>query len=71
MFGKPTIPEYGLDEIQAMLKRCRQDPALMKFTSTILVAAGYWYKRANLYLMMQPIYFVFGFVACYFLMGTK
>ena len=34
MFGKPTIPkEHDLGDIRAMLKRCGEDPALMKFVS--------------------------------------
>jgi len=54
-----------------MLRRCGEDPALMKFVSNVLIAAGYWHKRANLYLMMQPLYFLFGFVACYLVMGQN
>jgi len=72
MFDKSPIPkEYELDDIRVMLRRCGEDPALMKFVSNVLIAAGYWHKRANLYLMMQPLYFLFGFVACYLVMGQN
>ena len=72
MFGKPTIPkEHDLGDIRAMLRRCGEDPALMKFVSAVLVAAGYWHKRANFYLMMHPLFFVFGFMVCYVVMGKN
>ena len=72
MFGKSTIPEeYELDDVRVMLRRCGEDPALMKFLSNVLVAAGYWHKKANLYLMMQRMYFLFGWMVCYFLTGKS
>ena len=72
MFGKPTIPkEYQIEDVPVMLRRCAEDPTLMKFVSAVLISAGYWHKRANLYLMMQPMYFLFGFVVCYYLMGKN
>jgi hypothetical protein len=72
MFGKSTIPkEYELDDVRVMLRRCGEDPVLMKFVSNVLVAAGYWHKKANLYLMMQPMYFLFGWMVCYFVTGKS
>jgi hypothetical protein len=72
MFGKPTIPkEYQIEDVPVMLRRCAEDPTLMKFVSAVLISAGYWHKRANLYLMMQPMYFLFGFMVCYFVMGKN
>ena len=36
MFGKSTIPEeYELDDVRVMLRRCGEDPALMKFVSNV------------------------------------
>ena len=65
--SRPTIPEYEVEDIGAMLARCRKDPAVLKFVSTVLVAAGFWYQRTRLLMLLQPVIYLGGFIMGYYL----
>lgn len=67
--NKPTVPDYTQEDIAAMLTRCRDDKPLLLFVSTILVAAGHWYKRAMLLALLHPVIYVGGFLTGYYFAG--
>lgn len=67
--SRPTIPEYSVEDIGAMLARCRKDKSLLNFVSTLLVAAGFWYNRSRLMMMLQPLVYLGGFMTGYYFAG--
>lgn len=67
--SRPTVPDYSAEEIVMMLGRCQEDKPMMKFVSTLLVAAGFWYHRARLMMLLHPIVYVGGLFTGYYIAG--
>jgi len=66
---KPAVPDYTAEDIVTMLGSCKDDPEMMKFVSSLLVAAGFWYHRSRLMMLLNPLFYIGGLFTGYYIAG--
>tara|TARA_R100000995_G_scaffold84579_1_gene63747 strand:+ start:4298 stop:4504 length:207 start_codon:yes stop_codon:yes gene_type:complete len=65
-------PEINEAEAQAVLEGLlsEEDPAALRLiVIELTMATGFWYRRALISRYLYPLFFLGGFITCYFLLS--
>tara|TARA_R110000868_G_scaffold35877_4_gene128039 strand:+ start:805 stop:1014 length:210 start_codon:yes stop_codon:yes gene_type:complete len=67
------MSDYDEDEVEAFNQQLDKmwksgDPdQLAAVAASLMLAMSYWHERAKLHILLHPLFFLAGFITCYFL----